>query len=79
MHFSCHGCHTHSPLHPPPYQYAGTTSDAQVAMDKETENKLMAISASYTRRKNQVVEKILDRVVPVKPELHHNLKKFDGQ
>ncbi|KAF9461198.1 H+-ATPase G subunit-domain-containing protein [Collybia nuda] len=56
--------------------YAGTTSNAQTAVDNETEIKLQAISESYTRSKDLVVKKLLDRVVLVKPELHRNLKKL---
>ncbi|TRM60721.1 H+-ATPase G subunit-domain-containing protein [Schizophyllum amplum] len=55
--------------------HAGTTSNAQVAVDKETEQKLQAITDTYEQHKGQVVKKLLDRVVLVKPELHRNLKK----
>jgi len=57
-------------------QYAGTTSNAQTAVDKETDVKLQSITASYERNKQMVVKKLLDRVVLVKPELHRNLKKL---
>jgi len=55
--------------------HAGTTSSAQTAIDKETEMKLQEISESYTKSKDKVVKKLLDRVVLVKPELHRNLRK----
>jgi len=55
--------------------HAGTTSNAQSAVDKDTEVKLQSISASFTDNKDKVVKKLLDRVVLVKPELHRNLKK----
>jgi len=55
--------------------HAGTTSSAQTAVDKETEMKLQEISESYATAKDKVVEKLLDRVVLVKPELHRNLRK----
>jgi V-type H+-transporting ATPase subunit G len=56
-------------------QYAGTTSNAQTAVDKETDIKLQVITESYQQNKDAVVQKLLDRVVLVKPELHRNLKK----
>ncbi|KAF7356707.1 V-type proton ATPase subunit G [Mycena venus] len=55
--------------------HAGTTSSAQTAVDRETEANLKTISDSYTKNKDQVVKKLLDRVVLVKPELHRNLAK----
>ncbi|KAJ7066737.1 H+-ATPase G subunit-domain-containing protein [Mycena amicta] len=54
--------------------HAGTTSSAQSAVDKETEVSLKSISDAYTKNKDDVVNKLLDRVVLVKPELHRNLK-----
>ncbi|KIK60365.1 hypothetical protein GYMLUDRAFT_73827 [Collybiopsis luxurians FD-317 M1] len=55
--------------------HAGTTSEAQAAVDKETEVKLEAITHSYDSHKDEVVQKLLDRVTQVKPELHRNLKR----
>ncbi|OBZ73775.1 V-type proton ATPase subunit G [Grifola frondosa] len=55
--------------------HAGNTQTAQLAVDKETEVKRREISESYKQNKDQVVQKLLDRVVLVKPELHRNLKK----
>ncbi|KAK7061098.1 hypothetical protein VNI00_000834 [Paramarasmius palmivorus] len=57
---------------------AGTTSNAQAAIDKETEAKLNSITESYNKNKDAVVKKLLDRVVLVKPELHRNLKKAEA-
>ncbi|KAH9965033.1 H+-ATPase G subunit-domain-containing protein [Lactifluus volemus] len=54
---------------------AGTTQDAQSTIDKETEEKLSNISGAYTTHKDDVLRKLLDRVVLVQPELHRNLKK----
>jgi len=56
---------------------AGTTQDSQSAVDKDTEVKLTTISESFQANREQVVEKLLDRVVQVKPELHRNLKKVE--
>ncbi|KAF5375223.1 hypothetical protein D9758_000264 [Tetrapyrgos nigripes] len=55
--------------------HAGTTSEAQAAVDKDTEVKLKSITDQYNKNKEAVVQKLLDRVVLVKPELHRNLKK----
>ncbi|KAJ7245115.1 H+-ATPase G subunit-domain-containing protein [Mycena haematopus] len=55
--------------------HAGTTSNAQTAVDRETEVSLKAITDSYNNNKDEVVKKLLDRVVLVKPELHRNLTK----
>ncbi|KAK0488763.1 H+-ATPase G subunit-domain-containing protein [Armillaria novae-zelandiae] len=55
--------------------HAGTTSSAQASIDKETDIKLKSITDSFNANKDQVVKKLLDRVVLVKPELHRNLKK----
>ena len=59
-------------------QHQGTTQTSQSAVDKETESKLTAITESYQKNKEQVVKKLLDRVVLVKPELHRNLKKLEN-
>jgi len=58
--------------------HAGTTSSAQSAVDKETEENLQAITSSYERAKDAVVKKLLDRVIQVQPQLHRNLKKLDA-
>jgi len=55
--------------------HAGSTSNAQNAVDKETDVKLQEITESYNKNKESVVKKLLDRVVLVKPELHRNLTK----
>ncbi|KAG9096838.1 H(+)-transporting V1 sector ATPase subunit G [Ceratobasidium sp. 370] len=57
-------------------QRAGTTSTAQDAIDKDTEAKIVTINDAYTKQKDGVVQKLLDRVVLVKPELHRNLTKI---
>jgi len=58
---------------------AGTTSNAQTTVDKETELKLQSITDSYNKSKDAVVKKLLDRVVLVKPELHRNLRKLENR
>ncbi|KAL9713620.1 hypothetical protein Ac2012v2_003231 [Leucoagaricus gongylophorus] len=53
----------------------GTTSNAQASIDRETDVKLQEISDSYSKNKDVVTKKLLDRVILVKPEAHRNLKK----
>lgn len=68
-------------MHSSPYvitQHAGSTQTAQVAVDHETKIKLQEITDAYNKNKDQVVKKLLDRVVLVKPELHRNLKKVQA-
>ena len=58
-------------------QREGTTQTSQSAIDKETDTKLAEITQAYNGNKDQVVKKLLDRVVLVKPELHRNLTKIE--
>ncbi|KAE9401083.1 V-type ATPase [Gymnopus androsaceus JB14] len=58
--------------------HAGTTSEAQAAVDKDTEVKLQSITDAYNSHKDEVVQKLLDRVTQVKPELHRNLTKLQS-
>ena len=60
-----------------PPQREGTTQTSQSAIDKETDTKLAEITQAYNGNKDQVVKKLLDRVVLVKPELHRNLTKIE--
>ncbi|KAH9066780.1 H+-ATPase G subunit-domain-containing protein [Lactarius vividus] len=55
--------------------HAGSTQDAQSIIDKETGEKLRTITDAYNTHKDDVLRKLLDRVVLVQPELHRNLKK----
>jgi len=57
------------------FQHAGTTQDAQSTIDKETEDRLANITGAYSTHKDDVLGKLLDRVVLVEPELHRNLQK----
>jgi V-type H+-transporting ATPase subunit G len=44
-------------------------------VDKDTEAKINAIQEAYAKHQEVVVQKLLDRVVLVSPELHRNLTK----
>jgi len=57
--------------------HAGSIQNVQAAVDQETEVQLMQIRSAYEQNKDKVVQKLLDRVVLVKPELHRNLKKVE--
>ena len=56
-------------------QHEGVTKANQANIDRETEEKLATLEASYRQNKDKVVKKLLDRVLLVKTELHPNLKK----
>lgn len=56
------------------FQHVGITQDAQTNIDKETEEKLGNITDAYNEHKDDVLGKLLDRVVLVQPELHRNLQ-----
>jgi V-type H+-transporting ATPase subunit G len=58
----------------PLIQRAGSTSDLQSQVDKATNEKLEMLRRAYESHKDDVLQKLLDRVVLVKPELHRNLK-----
>ena len=66
---------THRSMH---LQYAGNTTSAQAAVDRETEFKLQETTDVFEANKDAVIKKLLDRVVLIKPELHRNLKKLGG-
>ncbi|CCM02434.1 uncharacterized protein FIBRA_04533 [Fibroporia radiculosa] len=55
--------------------HAGSTQSAQATIDRETQVQLKEISELYYKNKDDVVQKLLGRVVLVNPELHRNLKK----
>lgn len=68
-------------LSPPfhPTQRKGTTESTQASVDAETETKLKAVKESFSKNRDAVVKKLLDRVVLVTPELHRNLTKIESQ
>ncbi|KAI6125449.1 V-type ATPase [Pisolithus croceorrhizus] len=67
--------HSSFPLHACGDKYAGNISNAQVTVEKETDDKVQSITEVFEAQKDQVLRKLLDRVVLIKPELHRNLKK----
>ena len=58
-------------------QHTGNTQAVQAAIDKDTEAKQGEIRVAYDAAKDKVVDKLLDRVILVKPELHRNLAKLE--
>ncbi|KAH7914853.1 V-type ATPase [Hygrophoropsis aurantiaca] len=59
--------------------HAGTTSSAQTTVDKDTEQKLKHLDACWENNADLIVQKLLDRVVLVEPQLHRNLTKLGAQ
>jgi len=59
-----------------PSQHEGATKTKQSAVDKETDEKLAILKNSYQTNKDDVVKKLLDRLLLVKTELHPNMKKL---
>ena len=65
-------------LHPTsPIQTKGSTEEAQVEVDRDTDLKLVAVREAFNKNKGTVVEKLLDRVVLVEPKLHRNLTRAE--
>ncbi|KAG8923427.1 H(+)-transporting V1 sector ATPase subunit G [Tulasnella sp. 417] len=58
--------------------HAGKTQVSQAAIDKETEASLSKITESFEANKEKVVQKLLDRVILINPQLHPNLKKVES-
>ncbi|GJJ11084.1 hypothetical protein Clacol_005315 [Clathrus columnatus] len=57
---------------------AGSTENLQAQVDKETEQKISELKKVYEAHKDAVLDKILDRVTKVNPELHRNLRKLES-
>jgi len=56
-------------------EHVGQTQVSQSAIDKETETTLVKITTSFQTNREKVVDKLMDRVILIKPELHRNLTK----
>lgn len=52
--------------------YDGSKDDFQQKMDKEKNEKLVTIAAEISRNKKEVIDRLLDMVYDIKPELHQN-------
>ncbi|ETS62283.1 hypothetical protein PaG_03359 [Moesziomyces aphidis] len=55
-------------------QHEGSTNSSQTTVDKETEERLGELNKAFEANRDQVISKLLDRVVDVKTELHRNLQ-----
>ncbi|CCF50909.1 hypothetical protein NDA11_002547 [Ustilago hordei] len=55
-------------------EHEGSTSNSQNTVDKETEEKLEQLNKAFEANREEVINKLLDRVVDVKTELHRNLQ-----
>lgn len=58
-------------------QHDGTQSQAQRQVEEETAKKVAAIEEEFNQNKAKVVDKLMDRVVQVKQELHRNAVKVE--
>lgn len=61
-----------------PRKHAGKTQVSQSAVDKDTEVALAKITESFESNKAKVVDKLMDRVILITPELHRNLSKIQS-
>jgi len=57
-------------------EHIGQTQVSQSVVDKDTEEILTKITSSFHTNKDKVVEKLMDRVILITPELHRNLTKI---
>ncbi|KAJ9474519.1 V-type proton ATPase subunit G [Pseudozyma hubeiensis] len=55
-------------------EHEGSTSSSQTTVDKETEQRLEELNKAFESNRDEVIKKLLDRVVDVKTELHRNLQ-----
>ncbi|KAL7411382.1 H+-ATPase G subunit-domain-containing protein [Mrakia frigida] len=59
-------------------EHAGSSTSSQSTIDTSTEQSLSTLRSSFSTNRPSVVQKLLDRVVLVKPELHRNLTKLEA-
>jgi V-type H+-transporting ATPase subunit G len=52
--------------------YDGSKDDFKQKMDKEKAEKLCKINEDIAQNKKQVIDRLLDMVYDIKPELHQN-------
>ena len=60
-------------------QREGIVQTSQSSIDKDTDQKLEEIDAAFNTKVDEVVRKLIDRVVLVKAEPHRNLKNANEQ
>ncbi|CAO1633543.1 unnamed protein product [Parajaminaea phylloscopi] len=58
-------------------EHEGTQSSTQTQVQQETEKELKDIQAHFDKQKDDVVQKLLDRVVDVTAEMHRNAVKVE--
>merc|ERR1712093_736029 len=56
-------------------EHSGDNDAAQSELDKQTEQQIESIKADFGKNRQAVVDKLLERVTEVQPELHKNYKK----
>lgn len=60
-------------------KFHGSKDDFQQKMKGETDKKLETIKEEVKKNKEQVIERLLDLVYEIKPELHINYREGKGQ
>lgn len=70
-----------APLTPvllPRTQHEGDSGRSQANVDKTTDEQLKTLDTAFDKNRKAVVEKLLERLTEVEPQLHRNLKKVEA-
>ena len=59
-------------------QHSSQTTTSQSSIDSSTKTQLESIESAIGKHKDEVVKKIVERVVKCEPEMHPNLKKVQA-
>lgn len=66
------------PLHRRCSQHKSETSSSQSAVDSDTKKQLSELDSAVAKNRDEVIKKIVERVVKCEPKLHPNLKKIEA-
>ncbi len=61
-----------------PLQHTSQTSSSQSTIDSSTKKQLSDLDAAVAKNREEVIKKIVTRVVKCEPKLHQNLKKVEA-
>ena len=59
-------------------QHKSETSSSQSTIDSSTRKQLSELDAAVAKNREEVIKKIVERVVKCEPQLHPNLKKVEA-
>lgn len=59
-------------------QHTSRTSTSQTSIDSTTKTQLSELDDAVAKNKEEVVKKIVSRILQSKPHLHPNLKKLEA-